>query len=477
LKYGVNALLLASREDPSSLDACRIGESVPMAAPLCVIILAAGKGTRMKNTLPKVLHPLAGRSLIEHVLAAAGALLPARTVVVLAPGMRDVAAVVGRSRLAPIVVLQEPQLGTGHALMAARSALPEVGTVLVMFGDTPLLTDTTLQRLVEAREAENAAVAVLGIRPDDPAGYGRLRVDDGRLLEIVEDRHADAVLRRNAACNAGVMAFDAARLGVLLQMLPLHPEKNEHYLTDAVAAAVARGWMCVAMDGPASEGIGINSQAQLAEVTRLLQERLRATAMAGGVIMPVPETVHLATDTEIAPGAVIEPYVVFGPGVRIGAGAIVHSFSHLERAVVAQGAEIGPFARLRPGSEIGEGAKIGNFVETKNTKLAPGAKANHLAYLGDTVVGSKANVGAGTITCNYDGFGKHPTQIGAGAFIGSNTALVAPVSVGAQAIVAAGSVVTRDVPEDGFAVARARQEIKENRAGWLRERLRRRKDG
>jgi bifunctional UDP-N-acetylglucosamine pyrophosphorylase/glucosamine-1-phosphate N-acetyltransferase len=448
-----------------------------MTAPLCVIILAAGKGTRMKNMLPKVLHPLAGRPLIEHVLAVADALLPTRIAVVLAPGMRDVEDVVGRSPLAPVVVLQEPQLGTGHALMAAGSALPGLGTVLVMFGDTPLLTSATLRRLVEAREAENAAVAVLGFRPDDPAGYGRLRVDDGRLLEIVEDRHADAVLKRDAACNAGVMAFDTARLGALLQMLPLHPEKNEHYLTDAVAAAVARGWVCITIEGPVSEGIGINSQAQLAEVTRLLQERLRAAALAEGVIMPAPETVHLAVDTEIAPGAVIEPYVVFGPGVRIGAGAIVHSFSHLERAVVAQGAEIGPFARLRPGSEIGEGAKIGNFVETKNMTLAAGAKANHLTYLGDVSVGTKANIGAGTITCNYDGFGKYMTQIGEGAFIGSNTALVAPVMVGAQAIVAAGSVVTRDVPEDGFAVARARQEIKENRAGWLRERLRRRKNG
>jgi bifunctional UDP-N-acetylglucosamine pyrophosphorylase/glucosamine-1-phosphate N-acetyltransferase len=448
-----------------------------MAAPLCVIILAAGKGTRMKNMLPKVLHPLAGRSLIEHVLAVADALLPTRTAVVLAPGMRDVEDVVGRSPLAPVVVLQEPQLGTGHALMAARSALPGLGTVLVMFGDTPLLTSATLRRLVEAREAENAAVAVLGFRPDDSAGYGRLRVDDGRLLEIVEDRHADAVLKRDAACNAGVMAFDAARLGALLQMLPLRPKKNEHYLTDAVAAAVARGWVCVTIEGPVSEGIGINSQAQLAEVTRLLQERLRAAALAEGVIMPAPETVHLAVDTEIAPGAMIEPYVVFGPGVRIGAGAIVHSFSHLEWAVVAQGAEIGPFARLRPGSEIGEGAKIGNFVETKNMTLAAGAKANHLTYLGDVSVGAKANIGAGTITCNYDGFGKYMTQIGEGAFIGSNTALVAPVMVGARAIVAAGSVVTRDVPKDGFAVARARQEIKENRAGWLRERLRRRKNG
>jgi bifunctional UDP-N-acetylglucosamine pyrophosphorylase/glucosamine-1-phosphate N-acetyltransferase len=442
-----------------------------------VTILAAGKGTRMKNTLPKVLHPLAGRTLIEHVLATAEALAPASTVVVLAPGMEDVAVVAGRSPLAPAVVLQEPQLGTGHALMVARPALPAAGTVLVMFGDTPLITPETLRRLVAAREAEDAAVAVLGMRPEDPAGYGRLEVVGGRLRAIIEDRHASAELKRDAACNSGVMAFDAARLGALLDALPLHPEKNEHYLTDTVAEAVAKAWPCVAIEGPAEEGLGVNSQAQLAQATRVLQDRLRARAMAEGVIMPAPETVHLAADTVIEPGAVIEPYVVIGPGVRIGAEAIVHSFSHLERAVVAEKAEIGPFARLRPGSEIGAGAKIGNFVETKNTKLAPGAKANHLTYLGDATVGAKANVGAGTITCNYDGFGKYPTRIGEGAFIGSNTALVAPVAVGAQAIVAAGSVVTHDVPDDGLAVARARQETKANRAGWLRERLRRRKNG
>jgi bifunctional UDP-N-acetylglucosamine pyrophosphorylase/glucosamine-1-phosphate N-acetyltransferase len=448
-----------------------------MAAPLCVIILAAGKGTRMKNALPKVLHPLAGRTLIDHVLASAGALAPASTIVVLGPGMDDVASVVGRSPLAPTVALQEPQLGTGHALLAAGAALPETGTALVMFGDTPLLTGATLRRLVEAREADDAAVAVLGIHPADPAGYGRLRVEGGRLVEIVEDRHADAALKREAPCNSGVMAFDAARLGMLLEELPLRPEKGEYYLTDAVGLAVARGWPCVAIEGPAEEGLGVNSQAQLAEAAQIVQRRLRERALAEGVIMPAPETVFLAADTEIGPGALIEPHVVFGPGVKVGPGAVIHAFSHLEKAVVAAGAEIGPFARLRPGSEIGEGAKIGNFVETKNTRLAPGAKANHLTYLGDTVVGAKANIGAGTITCNYDGFGKHPTLIGAGAFIGSNTALVAPVTIGAEAIVAAGSVVTRDVPDDGFAVARARQETREHRAGWLRERFRRRKQG
>ena len=443
-----------------------------MPLPLCVIVLAAGKGTRMRNPLPKTLHPLAGWPLIGHVLETAAELAPARAVLVLAEGMEEVAAVARRSRLAPAVAIQDAPLGTGHALLAARGELPADGTVLVLFGDTPLLTPATLRRLVERREELGAAVAVLGIRPQDPAGYGRLRLEGGALIEIVEERHADDALRASAPCNAGVMALDARRLGALLDALPRREGSGEYYLTDAVALAVARGWGCLALEGPAEEGLGVNTQAQLAEVTAILQQRLRRRALEAGVIMPAPETVHLAADTEIGAGAVIEPYVVLGPQVRIGAGAVIHSFSHLERSVVAARAEIGPFARLRPGSEIGEGAKIGNFVETKNTKLAPGAKASHLTYLGDTQVGAKANIGAGTITCNYDGFNKSPTRIGAGAFIGSNTSLVAPVSVGDAAIVAAGTVVTRDVPADGLAIARVRQDNKEHRASMLREQQR-----
>ncbi len=442
-----------------------------MAAPLCVTVLAAGKGTRMKNALPKVLHPLAGRTLLEHVLAVAGELAPAHTLLVLAPGMDAVAKAAGQTPQAPQIVLQEPQLGTGHALMCARAALPASGAVLVVYGDTPLLTTTTLRKLLAAREAADAAVAVLGIRPSDPTGYGRLRIDGGELLEIVEDLHADAALRQDGLCNAGVMAFDAARLGALLDALPLHAERNEHYLTDTVALAVARGWRCVTAEAAAEEGLGVNSQLQLAEVTAILQRRLRLRLLEAGVIMPAPETVQLSADTVVGPGTRIEPYVVFGPGVRIGAGVTVHSFCHLERTVVAAGAELGPFARLRPGSDIGEGAKLGNFVETKNTRLEPGAKANHLSYLGDSIVGANANIGAGTITCNYDGFHKHATQIGAGAFIGSNTALVAPVSIGAEAIVAAGSVITGNVPDDGFAVARTRQVTQPERANRIRAHL------
>jgi bifunctional UDP-N-acetylglucosamine pyrophosphorylase/glucosamine-1-phosphate N-acetyltransferase len=334
----------------------------------------------------------------------------------------------------------------------------------------------TLLRLLQARAAAGAAVAVMGMRPERPDGYGRLRIEGERLVAIVEDCEAGPELKASALCNSGVMAFDAARLGTLLAELPLHPAKGEYYLTDTVAAAVARGWSCVQVEGSSEEGLGVNSQAQLAQVREVVQERLRTRLLDAGVILEAPATVQLAWDSEIGPGAVVEPYVVLGPGVRIGAGARIHSFSYLERSTVAERAEIGPFARLRPGSEIGEAAKVGNFVETKNTKLAPGAKASHLSYLGDTRVGAGANIGAGTITCNYDGFGKYPTEIGAGAFIGSNTALVAPVTVGDGAIVAAGSTITQAVPADGFAVARARQDTRAGRAERLRQKLRQRKE-
>jgi bifunctional UDP-N-acetylglucosamine pyrophosphorylase / glucosamine-1-phosphate N-acetyltransferase len=451
--------------------------SPPMAERLSVVVLAAGKGTRMRNPLPKVLHPLAGRTLIGHVLEAARALGAARTVVVLAPGMEEVAAEVRRSPLEPAIAVQEPQLGTGHAVQAALPELPDEGTVLVLYGDTPLMTPETLGRLVAAREAMEAAVAVLGMRPPDPAGYGRLRFSGDDLAEIVEERHADAELRRTGISNSGVMAMDAARLLPLLDAVPLRPEKGEYYLTDIVALATARGWRCTAVEGPWEEGVGVNSQAQLADATRLLQARLRGRMLEAGAIMPAPETVHLAADTEVAPGAVVEPYVVFGPGVRVEAGAVVHAFSHLEGAVVEAGASVGPFARLRPGTRLGAKARVGNFVETKNASLAAGAKANHLTYLGDASVGEGANVGAGTITCNYDGFGKHRTEIGAGAFIGSNSALVAPVRVGAGSVVGAGSTVTRDVPDEAVAVARGVQENREGKAPGLRDRFRRRARG
>ena len=448
-----------------------------MTNELVVLILAAGKGTRMRNGLPKVLHPLAGRTLIGHVLAAAAALEPARTVVVLGSGMDEVAAEVAKAPSAPTVAVQEPVLGTGHAVMAARPHLPASGALLVLYGDTPLLSASTLRQLLDCRRAADAAVAVLGMRPPDPAGYGRLRFDGERLTAIVEEQHAEPELKTGGICNSGVMAFDLARLDALLDGLSLRPEKNEYYLTDVVELATRRGWACAAIEGPWVDGVGVNSQAQLAAAMQLLQERLRSRALEAGVIMPAPDTVYLAADTELAPGAIIEPYTVFGPGVRVASGAVIQAFSHLEGATIGEGASIGPFARLRRGSVVGRRARIGNFVETKATLLGDGAKANHLTYLGDAEIGAGANIGAGTITCNYDGFGKYRTVIGAGAFVGSNTALVAPIAVGVGAIVGAGSILTRDVPDEALALARAPQEARQGAAPMLRERFRRRKPG
>lgn len=437
---------------------------------LTAVLLAAGKGTRMKSGLAKVLHPLAGRSMIGHVLTTAARLEPEKAAVVLSPGMEDVAAEVDRAGLSTEIAIQDPPLGTGHALMAARACLPASGDVLVLYGDTPLLTAGTLMQLLAKRRETDAAVAVFGFRPEDPSGYGRLRFDEGGLAELVEERHADEALKRDGLCNAGIMAMDAARLGVLLDSLELKQPKGEYYLTDIVEHARKRGWTCTAIEGPPEEGHGVNSQIQLAEAEAVVQHRLRQAAMERGVIMPVPETVFLAADTELAPGVMIEPNVVFGPKVRVAEGAVVRSFSHLEGADVAAGAVIGPYARLRPGSEIGERARVGNFVETKNTVMDAGAKANHLTYLGDAHIGAKTNIGAGTITCNYDGFAKYRTEIGEGVFIGSNTALIAPVTVADGAIVGAGSTITATIAADDLAVARGRQRNIEGGAAQFRAR-------
>jgi bifunctional UDP-N-acetylglucosamine pyrophosphorylase/glucosamine-1-phosphate N-acetyltransferase len=441
-----------------------------MSLPVTVVILAAGKGTRMKSPRPKVLHPLAGRSMIHHVLAVAAALAPARVVVVLAPDMAEVAAEVDRGPQPAAIAIQDPQLGTGHALMVARDHLPSSGDVLVLYGDTPLLTAATLRGLLEARRAADAAVAVLGMRPPDPAGYGRLAFAGGALEAIVEERHADETLKRDGLCNAGIMALDAARAGTLLDALELRAAKNEYYLTDVVEQARARGWPCAALEMPWLEALGINSQAQLAEAEAVLQDRLRQAAMAGGVTLIGPETVFLASDSELDEDVEIGPYVVLGPGVRVARGARVLPFCHLEGVTIGPGARVGPFARLRPGAELGAGARVGNFVEVKNAVLEAGAKANHLSYIGDARVGAKANVGAGTITCNYDGFAKHWTEIGAGAFIGSNTALIAPVTIGAGAVIGAGSTIARDVPPDSLSIARAPQTDRPDGALRLRAR-------
>ena len=428
------------------------------------IVLAAGLGTRMKSDRPKVLHAAAGRSLIGHVLAAAGALGASRTVTVVGPGMDDVATV-ARAALPEVeIAVQKERRGTADAVAAAETSAREAApTTLILYGDVPLVRPDTLLRLIEA-VAAGARLAVLGFEADDPTGYGRLIVDgEGRLRAIREELDATPEERAVTLCNSGLMAVETALLWRLLPGIGEANAKNERYLTDLAGLGAAEGVRPAVVRCPQDEVLGVNSRNDLARVERLFQERLREAAMAGGATLVAPETVFLCHDTRIGHDVVIEPNVTIGPGVTIADGATIRSFCHLEGAEVGEGAIIGPFARLRPGAAIGEAAHIGNFVEIKNANIEAGAKANHLAYIGDADIGAGANIGAGTITCNYDGFAKHRTEIGAGAFIGSNSALVAPVKIGEGAYVGSGSVITRDVPADALAVARGRQEVKE---GW-----------
>jgi bifunctional UDP-N-acetylglucosamine pyrophosphorylase/glucosamine-1-phosphate N-acetyltransferase len=432
-------------------------------AKTAAVILAAGKGTRMKSALPKVMHAIAGQPMIGHVLASLAPLGPSPVVVVVAPGMKNVTPAVAPHGTA----IQEQQLGTAHAVIAAREALgADADDLLILYGDTPLITTSTLERLLgRRRAADKPAVVVLGMRPAEAAEYGRLVVDgEGRLEAIVEYREATAKQRRIGLCNSGVMAVDGRRIWDLLAAVSNKNTKGEYYLTDVVAIARQQGLACAAIEAPAEELLGINSRAELAAAEAAMQARLRAHAMAEGATLIDPSTVWFSHDTRLGRDVVVGPNVVFGPGVDIGDDVEIRAFCHFDGAHVEKGAVIGPFARLRPGSVIGAGAHIGNFVETKNAKIAAGAKANHLTYLGDATVGEKANVGAGTITCNYDGFGKYETIIGPGAFIGSNSALCAPVTIGAGAFVAAGSVITRDVAPDALAIARSQQVEK---PGWV----------
>jgi len=431
---------------------------------IAAIVLAAGKGTRMKSDLPKVMHRIAGRSMLGHVMDNLAQLKPSKLVVVIGPGMDDVAAEVAPHP----TVIQAEQLGTGHAVAAARGAVGAVnGTVLVLFGDAPFVAAETMSRLVARREAaDRPAVVVLGVRPADPNGYGRLITDPkGNLIRIVEHRDADAAERAVGLCNSGVMAIDGGVLWSLVDAIGNANAKQEYYLTDAIAIAqrMGRSVAVVEADGKELPLIGINSKVELAEAEAICQQALRRRAMENGVTMIDPASVFLSADTVFGRDVVIGPNVVIGPGVTVGDKVELRAFSHVEGAAIAAGALIGPFARLRAGSKIGAGAHVGNFVETKNAVLGEGAKANHLSYLGDAEIGARSNIGAGTITCNYDGFVKAKTTIGAGVFVGSNTALVAPVTVGEGALIAAGSVVTRDVAPDAMVVARGQQVEK---AGW-----------
>ena len=433
------------------------------------LVLAAGEGTRMRSRQPKVLHAVGGRPLIAHVLAAVGR-LGGRTAVVVGPGHGDVVAEVKRVAPDAEVFVQAERRGTAHAVLAARPAIARgADDILVVFGDTPLIAPATLDRLRGAL-ANGAAVAVLGFRPVDPTGYGRLVVENGQLVAIREEKDASAAERALTLCNAGVMALDGRHALALLERIDDRNAKQEFYLTDAVALARAQNLAVVATEIEEDEVRGINTRAQLAEAEAVLQRRLREQWLDAGVTMVAPETVFLSADTKLALDVVIEPHVVFGAGVTVEEGAVIRAFSHLEGAHVGKGARVGPFARLRPGAELGADVHIGNFVEVKAAVVEAGAKANHLAYIGDARVGEGSNIGAGTIVCNYDGVAKHHTDIGKGAFIGSNSSLVAPVSVGAGAYVATGSVITDNVPADALAIARSRQTIKENRASSLRSR-------
>jgi bifunctional UDP-N-acetylglucosamine pyrophosphorylase/glucosamine-1-phosphate N-acetyltransferase len=438
--------------------------------PVAAIILAAGMGTRMKSDLHKVLHPLAGRPMLAHLLAAVAELAPARVAVVVGAGRDQVAPLVegqGGS-----VVVQEPQLGTAHAVRQAEEALKGfTGDILILYGDTPLVEAATMKRMLARLNAPDAPVAVVvASRPADPLTYGRILAEnDGTILRMVEYKDATEEERAVDLCNSGLMAVRSEDLWPLLSGVDNDNAAGEYYLPDIVMRAAAVGRRSAVIETDPDEVAGINSRAELAEVEGLWQRQRRARAMAEGVGLAAPETVWFSFDTAIGRDTIVEPNVVFGPGVTIGEGARIRAFSHLEGASVAAGAEIGPFARLRPGAEIGEGARVGNFVEVKKARLGKGAKANHLSYLGDADVGEGANIGAGTITCNYDGFFKYRTEIGAGAFIGSNSALVAPVSIGAGAMVGAGSTITRNVAPDALAVARGAQEVKPGRAKRFRD--------
>lgn len=434
------------------------------APPLMCIVLAAGKGTRMKSALPKVLHKIAGRSMLGHVLALTASSGAARAAVVIGPGMENVAAEAAGMIAGARIYVQHNQRGTADAVLAAKPALDGYrGDVIVLYADTPLIRPETIARLRAVLD-RGANIAVLGFRPIDPAGYGRLLTDAGAsLIAIREEKDASADERRVDLCNSGVMAFRVPDLAGLLSRIGNANAKGEYYLTDAVEIGRGDGLTAAVVECDEDEVLGVNARDQLAATEAIWQRRARQAFMQAGVTMMAPETVWLSHDTRIAADVTIEPNVVFGPGVTVEDGAEIKANCHFEGAVIGKGARVGPFARLRPGAKLGADVHVGNFVEIKNVTMEEGSKANHLAYLGDGSVGAKANVGAGTIFCNYDGFNKHKTEIGAGAFIGSNSSLVAPVKIGDGAYIGSGSVITKDVNPGALALERSNQE---ERPGW-----------
>jgi bifunctional UDP-N-acetylglucosamine pyrophosphorylase/glucosamine-1-phosphate N-acetyltransferase len=441
-----------------------------MARSCLSIVLAAGEGTRMKSTMSKVLHPVAGLAMIRHVARTATSAGSSRLAVVVGRDGEAVEAAVRRDVSDVTAYPQHERLGTAHAVLAGRAAIAEgVDDVLVLFADTPLIRPETLARARKVLE-EGAAVCVVGFRPADPTGYGRLVEKDGQLLAIREEKDASAEERGIGFCNAGVMAFAGAQALAMLETIGNDNNKGEYYLTDIVEIARRAGHSVRAIEAEAEEVQGVNNRAELAAVEALWQDRRRRKAMLDGVTLLDPATVYFSHDTQVDADVTIEPGVFFGPGVSVASGATIHAFSHIEQASIGRGGSVGPFARLRPGTRLASGSKVGNFCEVKNAEIGEGAKINHLTYVGDATVGAGANVGAGTITCNYDGAGKHLTEIGAGAFIGSNSALVAPVRIGEGAYVGTGSVVTDDVPDGALAIARQRQVNKPDRGRQIMER-------
>ena len=463
-----------------------MSQSLPKQS-FAAIVLAAGEGTRMRSALPKVLHEVAGRPMIHHVLAALEPLSPSAIVAVLSPSMQAVAKAItptlddpkGPFGSVSVAIQQEPK-GTGDAVKAAKSVLgrililaPDITDIIILFGDAPLLQSATIARLLAARRESGAAIALAGMRPADPAPYGRFVLDKGgTVARIVETKDANPEELKITLCNGGIMAVAAQHLFELVDRLENINAKREFYLTDIVGIARSRDLASTYIELPAEEVLGVNTRAELAQAEALMQDRLRHQAMEAGATLIAPETVFFSADTRLGRDVVVEPNVVFGPDVSIADNVRIRSFSHLDGATIAEGAIVGPYARLRPGAVLERDVHVGNFVEVKATRLGAGAKANHLSYLGDADIGAGTNIGAGTITCNYDGFNKHRTVIGARAFIGSDTSLVAPVTVGDDAYVATGSVITSDVPADALSIARGRQVDKPGRAAELRERFR-----
>ncbi|GGD47810.1 bifunctional UDP-N-acetylglucosamine diphosphorylase/glucosamine-1-phosphate N-acetyltransferase GlmU [Erythrobacter arachoides] len=445
------------------------------ARPIAAIVLAAGKGTRMKSSRHKVLHEIAGRSMIDHLLASVEELRPERLVAIVGEGREQLHAALGER---VTYAVQDPQLGTGHAVQQAAGALAGfAGDVLVVYGDVPFVKASTMRTMIaRLNEPDAPAAVVLGFEPEDALRYGRVVAQQGRISKMVEWKDANEEERACTLCNSGLLAARSEDLFALLDRVSNENAQAEFYLPDIVNIAIADGRGCAVVTGDSADEVaGINSRAELAAAERQWQDLRRAEAMDEGVTLRAPETVFFSYDTEIAADVVVEANVVFGPGVSVASGATIRAFSHLEGARVGEGCEVGPYARLRPGAVLEKGSKVGNFVEIKKATLGEGAKANHLSYLGDATVGAGANIGAGTITCNYDGYFKHKTTIGPRAFIGSNSALIAPVSIGADAIVAAGSAVSRDVADGELRMVRAEQLVKPGWADRFHDAMKRKK--